>query len=358
MRDGAKLCVVSIALCVFLTVAFLAGLEGYLRLTVPASSQESIFEYTLETRRYKVMKSNASITAWGKELRTNELGFRDGASTIPPKQRGEFRIIVLGDSFTVSPGVDYHLIYTSQLQKKLEQRFPNVKIINLAVGGYNIIQYDYVLEEVGLALEPDMVLVAAFPDNDFSNETYDENYLVASGQAPAIPNLSWYEKPYVYRAYGRVLATMLKRLFRGDANTAGAQAQVGWDQNTDALKRIARTAGDRNIPVVVALLPHTWNFKRQRDLFGRVEKFCAQQNLACLNLLEPFIAKKIDESSVRLHELDLHPNASYNAVIADELAPYLSKILPAQYASPIDEGASSSRVEGDRAAVTRRGSAP
>jgi hypothetical protein len=34
-----------------------------LRFSIPASSGESIYEYTLQTKRYKVMKPNATITA-------------------------------------------------------------------------------------------------------------------------------------------------------------------------------------------------------------------------------------------------------------------------------------------------------
>ena len=36
-----------------------------------------------------------------------------------------------------------------------------------------------------LGLEPDLVLVSLFPDNDFSNDTYELNYRVASGREPS-----------------------------------------------------------------------------------------------------------------------------------------------------------------------------
>jgi len=321
-RDTLKILAINIAIIAAGTMLVLAGLELYLRLTVPASSLDSIFQYTLETKRYKVMKPDATVLAWGKELRTNALGFRDRAAEIPPKRPGEFRIVVLGDSFTVSAGVELDRIYTSALERRLSERFPGVRIINLAVGGYNIVQYAYVLEEVGLGLEPDMVLVGVFPDNDFSMDNYELNYRVATGAASALPVRAWHETTYVYRAYGRKLEAKLKRWL-----DPPREAKQGWQQNTAALEAIALAARERNIPLAVALLPHTFHFESQRALFDRVARFCSEQDLSCVSLLEPFVSGGIPESSLRLNPLDAHPNEKYNAVVAEHLAAYLSGFL-------------------------------
>ena len=323
MKDLA----IKLAVCAVLAIVALIGLEIYLRLSIPASSGESIYEYTLQTKRYKVMKPNATITAWGKELRTNQLGFRDNAPTLPAKQPGEFRIVVLGDSFTVSAGVDFGSIYTSLLQERLQERHPRVRIINLAVGGYNIIQYALVLQEVGLGLNPDLLLVAVFPENDFSLDTYETNYRVASGQETASPTLPWHETLYVYRAYLGKLEARVTSLLRGGEGKSGRQPEAGWERNLAALRAISIIAAKENIPLVLALLPSTWHFERQRELFSRVETQCRRHDLPCLNLLERFIASGIRESSLRLNALDAHPNEKYNAAVAEYLVPYLSTLV-------------------------------
>ena len=312
-----KLIAINLAVAAVLVVLPLIILEVYLRAAVPPSSNETIYAYTLDTRRYKVMKANAAVTAWGKELRTNELGFRDRA--IAARQPGEFRIVVLGDSFTVSAGVEHEAIFTNLLERRLAR----TRVINLAVGGYNIVQYALVLQEVGLVLEPDLVLVALFPDNDFSNETYDANRRVASGQASAEPARAWYESLYIHRAYGTRLETKLKGFFQ--KSTAVTRKSTGWEQNTAALKSIAALARERGIALEVALLPHTWNFEKQRPLFARVQKECAALGLACRDLLEPFIERGVAEASLRLNALDAHPNERYNALVAEELANLLSR---------------------------------
>jgi hypothetical protein len=323
-----KLVMFNLLLVAALVALPLGAVELYLRLTIPPSSNETIYTYTLDTKRYKLMKANAAVTAWGKELRTNRLGFRDRNAAIAPKQPGEFRIIVLGASFTVSAGVDYEAIYTSLLEKQLRQAFPDVKVINLAVGGYNIVQSALVLQEVGLGLEPDLVLVGITPEADFSLETYESNYRVAARQASALPPVPWYKTLYVYRAYGARLEGRIKRLFSGEP--AGNQSLAAWEQNSAALKAIAALARERNIPLRAVLLPETWNFERQRASFARVEGQCASLDFACLNLLEPFIARGVAGASLRLNALDAHPNERYNALVAEELAADLAQFLAAK----------------------------
>jgi len=317
-----KLLAVQLAICVALALLALAAVEAYLRLTIPGSSRESIYEYTLSTKRYKVMKPNTMVVAWGKELRTNELGFRDATPRLAPKRPGEFRIVVLGDSFTVSAGVDYARIYTTLLEQRLKEKHPGVRVINLAVGGYNVVQYAAVLEEVALGLEPDMVLVALYPENDFSMETYEENLRIASGDSDAA-DVPWVQSLYTYRAY---LGKVVNRFSRKEAPKA--EQNTGWDDNIGALGAIARTTEEHRLPLAVIALPSTWALPSQRPLFQRVEAECARlPNARCFTLLEPLIASGIDEASLRLNALDAHPNEKYNAFVAEALAPFVAGFL-------------------------------
>lgn len=310
-----RVLLVNAAVLASLMVLFLGGLEAYLRLTVPASSKDTIYEYTLGTKRYKLMKANAAVTAWGKELRTNALGFRDRA--VGPKPPGQYRIIVLGDSFTVSAGVEFDQIYTRRLEK-----LTGARVVNLAVGGYNVVQYALVLREVGLHLEPDMVLVALFPDNDFSNDTYESNLRVASGAAGAEPAQAWYESLYIHRAYGARVENKLKAMV---GTKPAGPASTGWKDNLEALKAIAAIARERKLALEVVLLPHTWNFEKQRALFDKVQDECAVLALECRSLLDAFIASGVKESALRLNPLDAHPNERYNAIVAEALASVIER---------------------------------
>lgn len=317
-----RLLAVQFAISIALVLLALAAVEAYLRLTIPGSSRESIYEYTLSTKRYKVMKPNATVVAWGKELRTNELGFRDATPRLAPKRPGEFRIVVLGDSFTVAAGVDFSRIYTTLLEQRLKEKHPGARVINLAVGGYNVVQYAAVLEEVALGLEPDMVVVALYPENDFSMDTYEENFRIASGNTAAA-EVPWVQSLYTYRAY---LGKVVNRFGRKEAPKA--DRSKGWDENIGALRAIARTTEEHGLPLAVIALPSTWALASQRPVFQRVEAECARLfNARCFMLLEPLIASGIDEASLRLNALDAHPNERYNAFVAEALAPFVAGFL-------------------------------
>lgn len=326
--DRLRIIAVNLAVLGLLALVALGAIEVYLRLTVPASSSESIYEYSLDTRRYKVMKPNARIVAWGKELRTNALGFRDNAERIPPKAPGEVRIIVLGDSMTVSAGVEFTDTYTSLLEARLQRTYPGVRVVNLAVGGYNMLQYALVLEEIGMALDPDLILIGVSADNDFALDTYEDNYRVASGQQPP-PALAWHESLYVYQAYlGKVLARVERML--GNGNPDQANAGEAWARNVAALRSILALAERHAVPVAAVVLPQTWHFERQRPVFAQVDALCRQHGLPCLNLLEAFIARGTEEASLRLNPLDSHPNEKYHVVVAQELTPFFAGVLAAK----------------------------
>ena len=340
MKRTARLIAINLAVFAVLAVAALGGVELYLRLTVPASAEGSIFEYTQKTPRYKVMRSNARVIAYGSELRTNELGFRDDKARLPPKRPGEFRIAVIGDSFTVSAGVDYDRIFTSLVEQDLRRRHPEAHVVNLGVAGYNIVQYEMVLNEVALGLKPDLILVALFPTNDFMDDTLDDNRRRAFGGAP-LPDPGWFEDLYVYRAYlGRAeakaqsLIAQLRSRARGSAPAPDPMV-ADWDENIAALQRIADTAKAHGIPLAVTALPHTFHFRKQRPLHNRVYAYCQAHGIPTFNLLEPFIASGVSESSLRLNPLDSHPNAAYNALAARYLAPYLESRMLALREGPL-----------------------
>jgi lysophospholipase L1-like esterase len=316
----------NVALSAVFLVLGLAGLEAYLRHTIPAAREGTLFEYTLGSKRYKVMKPRADMRVYGKQVRTNDLGFRDNRAAMPAKQAGEFRVIVLGDSFTFGPGIDYEAVFTSVLQEKLARTHPNVQVINLGVEGYNIVQYEAVLQEVGLRLQPDLILVSLFPVNDFEMDTYDNNHRVAAGDPPPPP--AWYESLYVYRAYLHRAETAVTRVVHRLMPASAANApDVGWETNIAALKQISTVAQARGLPLAVALLPHTRGFETQRALFARVEAYCDAEGLRCLDLLAIFRAKGVHDGALALNAVDAHGNEAYHQLVGEQLAPYLAPLV-------------------------------
>lgn len=86
----------------------------------------------------------------------NAQGFRRPTDFEPKGARP--RIVLLGDSFTHGDGVAYGDTYGSML----EERLGNVEVLNLGLPAFGVDQMWRCLREVGLPLEPDLVVVGLF----------------------------------------------------------------------------------------------------------------------------------------------------------------------------------------------------
>lgn len=313
----------NVALTALITLAVLATLEAWLRYTIPPMQEGRLYEYSAKSKRLKLMKPLADMRIFGAHIQTNDQGFRDRQAHIPAKQPGEYRIVVLGDSFTFGPGVEYEHLYTTLLGSRLARSHPEVKVINLAVEGYNIIQYEAVLEEVGLDLKPDLVLLAMFPVNDFEMDDYEHHRALAGGAEVHLP---WYLSLYVYRAYLHRIPELAGKVLHHGA-PQGGDPDVGWQENVAALKQIHELTLSYKLPLRVALLPHTKGFARQQQIFARVEEVCAGEHLQCFDLLESFRAAGVRDGALVLNAIDSHPNDEYHRLMAAQLAARLGPTL-------------------------------
>lgn len=92
--------------------------------------------------------------------KTNALGFR-GEQPTSSKKEADPRIIVLGDSVVAGIWVpDPTHLLTSSLEEKLRKFYPQVEVLNFGVPGYNTQQELAILEDRGLKLNPDAVILA------------------------------------------------------------------------------------------------------------------------------------------------------------------------------------------------------
>jgi lysophospholipase L1-like esterase len=126
--------------------------------------------YRLDAAAGYVMQSNLCVRLrtgeYDEVLRTNSRGLV-GAEVPPTKSANEFRIVVLGDSYTVGGQVPYDQTFSGLLEQRLHQAgYPNVRVIDTGVGGYTTFNEAGYLHENLSWLQPDAVIVAAFLGND------------------------------------------------------------------------------------------------------------------------------------------------------------------------------------------------
>jgi hypothetical protein len=101
-------------------------------------------------------------------LEISAQGIRD--REIPPKEPGEFRIAMLGDSFTMGFSSDADTS-PRQLEGRLRAAMPGarIRVINCGLAGAGVLQELGMLRKRVLPLDPDLVILELYPGNDLDN---------------------------------------------------------------------------------------------------------------------------------------------------------------------------------------------
>jgi lysophospholipase L1-like esterase len=110
-----------------------------------------------------------------QKFETNGQGLR--GAEVQPKQAGEFRVVVLGDSIAFGGQVPENQRLTERLEALLRSRtLKQVRVINVAVPGWSKFNEAGYLEANWTWLQPDLVVLAVYLGNDL-----EENVLATAG---------------------------------------------------------------------------------------------------------------------------------------------------------------------------------
>ncbi len=131
-------------------------------------------------------------------IKTNSQGFRS-KEIMKDKPENVFRIIVLGDSFTMGYGIENEQTWCSHLENLLNEYNPVQKkenyifeVINCGVGGYGTKQSIELFNNYCLELKPDLVVLGFFIGNDIYDNADIEPMTVWEGQLIFKSNLNKY----------------------------------------------------------------------------------------------------------------------------------------------------------------------
>lgn len=244
-----------------------------------APEHNLVFEADPDTG-YRIKPGGRGRHANGADMAASSQGLRN--REIGRKGERDFRILVLGDSFTAGSSVERDQAYPQVLESLLARRATRpVEVINTGVGGWDPFQYAQYFAREGFRFEPDLIVVGFFVGNDSYSAALSVDVLPTalggrrlSRAAAARWTIRWevllYEHSHLVRALRPTLsdyrprrscddfsasflavqaARLANHLGRTPERVAAAQA------NVDQILRIRDRAAERNVPVVVALLP-------------------------------------------------------------------------------------------------------
>ena len=174
----------NVALVVISVAVSLALLEWGVRVFVddPAEQPGDFVEYHPKsiwilkpnaTRRLKLDAAPGQVADF--TVTVSSQGFRD--RFFEAKQPNEFRILFLGDSYTLGPGLTPDQTIPKALEARLRsQRLSKtVSVVNAGTGGFGPWQEHVTLQERGFPLDPDLVIFQAYVNNDIRDSLVKES---------------------------------------------------------------------------------------------------------------------------------------------------------------------------------------
>jgi hypothetical protein len=165
----------NVALLLVASIIALVGIEIGVRVWGPdvlvLGNQNVFFKFdpVLGWANLPNIEGQFSRIEFSYPVKINSVGMRD--AEITDKRKDEFRVAMLGDSFTWGVGVAYGERFT----EVVEALNPKINVLNFGVSGYAPIQYLLQIDQV-LALKPDYVIVALCLGNDLIDNVDSDPY--------------------------------------------------------------------------------------------------------------------------------------------------------------------------------------
>lgn len=140
-------------------------IEVVLRLVAPQSLHHqlrNVYEVSEEGFRYRPGAETVCNNGFGDHrFAINAWGARD--REYGPKQPGEWRLLVVGDSFSENQALEVDQIYPNVLEARLAAEHgpgPPTSVVNAGMAGWGVWTYHDYLEEMLPRIQPDVVVLA------------------------------------------------------------------------------------------------------------------------------------------------------------------------------------------------------
>jgi lysophospholipase L1-like esterase len=269
-------------------------------------------------------------------MTVNSLGLR-GEEVSAEKPAGTYRILGIGDSFTIGYGVEDEDTFLNRLQLQLnaspaaKQRY---QVLNAGVGGYNTRDEVMYLEHRWLSLNPDLVLIVFY-----INDAYDDSAILNGGQELGIydPKPTGLERysffldlaAYKYRAYrqSKAVEAYYKQQYFAKAGRFlenPGPNKVDWTTCRAALERAVQVTRERNIKLGLVIFPELYKLNNGYpfvEIHKLVGDTCHRAGIPCLDLFDTF--RGHDPESLWVHPSDHHPNELAHALAAEAIESFV-----------------------------------
>lgn len=321
--------------------------EAVLQIAAPPADTPQLFRKLPNGAEWSGRPNARGLHA-GVPVSFNRLGLRDAERAARPAP-GTVRILALGDSVTFGMGVAQGETYPRQTEALLNagrgRSGARVEVLNMGMPGYNTLHQLAQLREVGLALEPKIVVVG-FLYNDVEPSSAQRGAAMPGREARSLggrvksginASVLWLKKNSLLFAWASPrVGSLLRPLGLKGFGQVGAvkdqyvDSNPQWRSVREALLEMKRLTAERGIELVVMIIPAMLKFDDAtypiKEYHAAVAAFCREHGIRALDLLPAFWG--LDGTRFWISATDGHPNAEGQAIIAQALAAQLAPLLP------------------------------
>lgn len=292
-------------------------------------------------------------------VKTSSLGLRH--PELKPKQAGEYRVLVIGDSITAADYLPFKQTYPAVLARELNKHVKSgrrIEVINAGVGALGVREEYHLLLETGLQTEPDLVLLGLYLNDAERSVSADLEpvtwplirrsklaqfiarriiLFVADAEAAQTPefvsgcNTEPCDPVNDSKAFDREIA-------RAWSDWGAAWSEGTWDRLAAWLQKFKEAAARNRFRLVVCLFPVNWQVYAKYD-YCQPQDFFRQTmtrlGLTGLDLLPP-LRRAWAHRGGRVHQRgpegyiyfdQCHLTARGNQVAAKALSKFLVPFL-------------------------------
>lgn len=305
---------------------FAIAIEIILRLTYNLYSN-----YNTEMWRYSVLlktsSNNPNIShehvpnkeafLYGVNIKLSSYGFRDKEYSLE-KPENTYRIMVLGDSFTLGWGVPIEDVYSEVLEKILNENIKGKKfeVINTALGNYNTQMEFEMLKEKGIKFKPDMIIVGFYPNDPELTVKFN----------PSSISTIIKRNSYAYAFFWDRITNIKTKLKVG--KKAGGYTgyvhelyKIGFEGRNimeNSLNGILDLSKRNNVGVVVVVvLPQFFGDLKNyefKEVYPVVSDITSKKNIITIDMLPYFQSYEVKDVVISFE--DAHPNKIGHSIIA------------------------------------------
>jgi hypothetical protein len=267
------------------------------------------------------------LPKFNQTIQINSYGMRDREHTLE-KEKGIFRILLLGDSFMEAYQVSFEESFPSLLESLLtHMSHISIEVINASVAGWGTDDELAYFMKYGIRFKPDLVLIAMTLHNDVADNLVEEFHVYSNGELYERPT---YEMPWIefvqletktYLATHSHVYQVFLHYWRSSQVQAGANLldahvadliqitqgiviKKGWEMTDRLLGKMKITAERIGAKTAVVLLP-----LRIQTTDGTFNAFLTRHKLRPIeaHLRQPQIVMEEIGTQQRIEIIDLLP---------------------------------------------------